>query len=407
MTKLLQVNITANWGSHGKIAEGIGQLAIHEGWESHIAYGRWMNPSESKLYHIGSMFDERIHGLASRILDNQGLMSKKVTKKFIDYVKKLSPDIIHLHNIHGYYLNYPLLMDFLVAYGKPVVWTLHDCWSFTGHCAHYMFAGCNKWQSHCHNCAQKKEYPSSLLLDNSFKNFDLKKKYFTSIQDLTLVPVSKWLEDDISKSFLKNIHCHQIYNGIDVNTFYPDKSLNIRKKYGLAESTKIILGVASNWYHKGLEDFGELATQIKGNYKIILVGVNEKDVKKIPNEIIKIKRTEDINEMRNLYSQADVFFNPTIEDNFPTTNIESLSCGTPVITYNTGGCKEAITEGTGFTINQKDLKEGIRKIEAICSYGKDFYKNVCRQRAINNFDKNIRFKEYLNLYKELLHKSTN
>lgn len=400
--KLLQINITANWGSHGKIAEGIGQLAIKEGWESYIAYGRWYNPSKSHLYQIGSMMDERIHGIASRILDNHGLMSKHATRQLISYIEEINPDIIHLHNIHGYYLNYPLLMEFLAKYNKPVVWTLHDCWTFTGHCAHYMFVKCYKWQTHCEKCPQKKAYPSSLLLDKSYRNFELKKKYFNSIPNLTLVPVSKWLEGEVRTSFLKNNPLHQIYNGIDMETFKPSFEIDIRTKYQLAPNTKIILGVASNWYRKGLEDFISLSKTLPEDYKIILVGINEKDAQTIPDEIIAIRRTENINEMRCLYSQADVFFNPTIEDNFPTTNIESLACGTPIVTYKTGGCEEAISAETGYAVEPKNLEKAIGYILEICEKDKKVYQLSCRQRAMKLFDKNERFIEYINLYKQLI-----
>ena len=173
--KLLQINITANWGSHGKIAEGIGNVVMSHGWESHLAYGRWSNPSSSQLYHIGSMMDERIHGVASRLFDNHGLMSKGATLQFLRYVEQLNPDIIHLHNIHGYYLNYPELFSFLSQLNKPVVWTLHDCWSYTGHCAHYMYVHCDRWKTHCGHCPQKNAYPASILLDRSSRNFDMKK----------------------------------------------------------------------------------------------------------------------------------------------------------------------------------------------------------------------------------------
>ena len=189
--KLLQINITANWGSHGKIAEGIGNVVMSHGWESHVAYGRWANPSNSQLYHIGSMMDERIHGVGSRLFDNHGLMSKRATIRFLNYVKQLNPDIIHLHNIHGYYLNYPELFSFLSLANKPVVWTLHDCWSYTGHCAHYMYVQCDRWKTHCELCPQKRSYPASLLLDRSYRNYDMKKQAFLSVPNLTLVPVSK------------------------------------------------------------------------------------------------------------------------------------------------------------------------------------------------------------------------
>ena len=405
MTKLLQINITANWGSHGKIAEGIGKLAISKGWDSYIAYGRWSNPSTSVLYHIGSMIDERIHGVFSRIFDNHGLMSKHATKNLIKFIEEIDPDIIHLHNIHGYYLNYPMLMNYLARSNKIVVWTLHDCWPYTGHCAHYMYVKCNKWQKHCHNCIQKNAYPCSLLYDHSSRNYSLKKKYFLLIPKLTIVPVSKWLENELQKSFLSSIPCHQIYNGINLDVFKPSFNINIRKQFEISESTKIILGIASNWYRKGLEDFIKLAGMVSSEYKIILVGINKNDKKLIPANIITITRTENIDELRNIYTQANVYFNPTQEDNFPTTNIESLACGTPVVTYNTGGSPEAIDSKTGFVIIDNNLLKVKECIEQICcSESSDNFSVACRERAIKLYNMSARFEEYFNLYERLLKK---
>ena len=189
--KLLQINVSANWGSHGRIAEEIGHLAMSQGWESYIAYGRLANPSNSKLIKIGNCWNVVLHGMQSRLFDNHGLSSKMATRKLIKAIEIIGPDIIHLHNIHGYYLNYPILFDFLSKYNKPVIWTLHDCWPFTGHCAYFTYVKCNKWKKHCYECPNKKCYPTSLLLDNSKKNFEMKKTLFNYINKMTLVPVSE------------------------------------------------------------------------------------------------------------------------------------------------------------------------------------------------------------------------
>lgn len=370
MPKLLQINITANWGSHGKIAEDIGALTIENGWDSHIAYGRRSNESKSQLYHIGNMADEYLHGIASRIFDNHGLMSVGATKKLIDYIRQINPDIIHLHNIHGYYLNYPLLFEYLSKYGKPVVWTLHDCWTFTGHCAHYMFANCEKWKTECNNCPLLSNYPASMLFDRSKKNFQQKKQSFLSVDNLTLVPVSKWLEGELRQSFFKTKNIHLIQNGIDVQRFTPiGQKDNILAKYGIPQNKKVILGVASNWYRKGLDDFIAIRHMLPNDYHIILVGLSKKDKKKLPNNIIGIMRTENIDELVALYSACDVFFNPTWEDNFPTTNLEAMACGTPVITYNTGGSPEVITPETGIVIERGDLQSAVNAIKQVCIKG--------------------------------------
>lgn len=406
MPTLLQINITANWGSHGKIAEGIGIVAISHGWKSYIAYGRWWNESKSTLYHIGSNFDEMKHLICSRLFDNHGRMSKHATQKLIAYIEDIKPDIIHLHNIHGYYLNYPILFKYLNQCGIPIVWTLHDCWPYTGHCAHYMFNNCEKWKSHCQNCQYGKNYPKRILWDQSFHNFEDKKHYFSSLKNITLIPVSRWLANDLKKSFLSRLTSIQIYNGINVNVFKPNKDTTaIKQKYHIPDSKKIILGVASNWYHKGIPDFIRLSSLLDNSYIVVLVGVISKDIKQLSKtDIITVKRTENVNELIALYSMADVYFNPTWEDNFPTTNIEALSCGTPVITYDTGGSSESIDAETGFTIKPGDIDNAKKYIEIICNNGKGTYTVKCRQRVLDNFNKDDRFMDYFNLYNKLLKK---
>lgn len=403
MPKLLQINITANWGSHGKIAEGIGLTAMKHGWESYIAYGRWKNPSMSHLYHIGCDLDEIIHGISSRLFDNQGLMSHIATKKLIKYIQKIKPDIIQLHNIHGYYLNYPILFHYLKASGIPVVWTLHDCWAFTGHCAHYMYKGCDRWKLHCHNCPLKSNYPKTLLFDHSYSNFENKKIIFNSLPNLTLVPVCKWLDEEVAQSFLKDNKRQVIYNGIDTNIFtIKHQNEKIRNKFNIPLHNKVILGVASNWYRKGLGDFFKLRTMLNENFSIVIVGVDNKELRVLPKNIIGIKRTENVNDLTSLYSTANVFFNPTWEDNFPTTNLEALACGTPVITYDTGGSGEAIDKNTGYNIKKGDIKEACRLILKICSIDKIHFSYKCQEKAITCFNRDNRFEEYFNLYSKVL-----
>lgn len=403
MPKLLQINITANWGSHGKIAENIGTLVIENGWESHIAYGRWYNESKSHLYHIGNMTDEYIHGIASRIFDNHGLMSVGATKKLIDHIQEVNPDIIHLHNIHGYYLNYPLLFEYLSQCGKPVVWTLHDCWAFTGHCAHYMFANCEKWKSECNNCPLLSNYPTSVLFDRSKKNYLQKKRSFLSVDNLTLVPVSKWLEGELHQSFFKTKQIHLIQNGINTQRFAPDKQAeSVISKYNIPQNKKLILGVASNWYRKGLDDFIALRDLLPNDYHIVMVGLSKRDKKKFPSSITGIERTENIDELVALYSASDVFFNPTWEDNFPSTNLEAMACGTPVICYHTGGCPETITPETGLVIDRGDLLSAATAIKQVCILGKEHYESNCRKEITSKFAQNMMLTKYMILYQSLL-----
>lgn len=400
--KLLQINVTANWGSHGKIAESIGQLAMANGWESAIAYGRMKNDSQSELKKIGTEKEVTIHGIATRLLDYHGLMSSQATKKFVHWASKFSPDIIHLHNIHGYYINYQILFDFLKKWGRPVVWTLHDCWPFTGHCAYYTFNGCSKWQDICTKCPGLNTYPKSLW-DGSKRNYFLKKKSFLGMDNLTLVPVSNWLKSELKKSILKDYPSTVIHNGIDTNVFRPSTNIDhVKQKYKF-ENKKILLGVASIWEkRKGLDEFVKLRKLLPNNYQIILVGLTCNQISVLPDGITGINRTNDTQELVDLYTAADLFLNPTLEDNFPTTNLEALSCGTPIITYNTGGSPEAIDSKTGMVIDYKDISSFAQGI--VDSIENNLFSPTdCRERALALFNKDICFQSYLNLYEKILH----
>ncbi len=406
MPKLLQINVVANWGSTGKIAESIGNLCISQGWESFITWRRYMNPSQSKLICVGSKLEMYLHGALS-LFDRHGLGSRHSTKKLIQQIKDIQPDIIHLHVIHDYYINYPILFKFLKEFGKPVVWTFHDCWAFTGHCAYFEAEGCKKWKECCHHCINLKKYPRSFI-DRSRKNFLLKKECFTNTPNMVIVPVSNWLNNLTKQSFLKDIPTRVIHNGINTEVFHPIENTNVRKKYNIDKNKQIILGVSSLWEpRKGLTDFIELSKIIdKSRYQIILVGIDKKTKKRIPIDIICIGRTDNVGELVSLYSEALVFLNPTYEDNFPTVNIEALACGTPVVTYNTGGSIEAVDEETGFIVEQGDISGLYRCIKQVVKSDKDTYIEKCRKRAVKYFDAKNCFAKYIKLYSILIKQKT-
>lgn len=401
MPKLLQINVTANWGSTGKIAEDIGKVAMSNGWESYIAYGRDTNPiSTSKLIQIGNKWDMYYHGLQTRIFDRHGLASIKATMDFIETVKQIDPDIIHLHNIHGYYINYEILFDYLSKAKKPVVWTLHDCWPFTGHCAHFDAVGCNKWKTGCNCCEYKSAFPTTNLFCNSANNYRRKKEAFTSVENMIFIPVSDWLSNFISESFLSKYPRKTIHNGIDTSVFSPTNIINDKKdKFS-------IIGIASIWSErKGLNDFIELRKLLPNEYEITIIGLNKEQIDSLPNGINGIARTNSLTELINHYSSADVYVNPTYEDNFPTTNIEALACGTPVITYRTGGSIEAIDSNTGYIVEQGDISDLVNKIIQVCNdSNKTKTREFCRERAVRLYNKNDRFKEYIELYDSLIKK---
>ena len=415
---LLQINVVANSGSTGKIAEDIGKLVIANDWQSYIAYGRIGRNSTSNLIYIGDKhgFNVKEHGIESRIFDNHGLASRSATKRFIKQIEEINPNIIHLHNIHGYYINYKILFEYLQSKQIPVVWTLHDCWSFTGHCAHFDFIGCKKWKTQCYDCIEKKTYLASFLLDRSKKNYLQKKELFTSLDNVTIVAVSNWLDDLIKESFLSKYPTKVIHNGIDLQLFrnyennhakekiiFGKKCNNLSEKFSDLTTQKIILGVSNVWHNrKGFDDYIKLSKIVDKDTIIVLVGVNDKQIKVLPNNIIGIKRTENQKELAELYSVADMFFNPTYEDNFPTTNIEALACGTPVVTYKTGGSIEAVDENTGFVIEQGAYNEVPQILEKIKTKGKQYYKQICRQRAEQYYNKDFAFQQYLDLYEKIL-----
>lgn len=397
--KLLQINITANHGSTGKIAEQIGRLAMVDGWESYIAYGREAGESQSHLIHIGNMWDERWHGLQTRLFDRHGLASKCATKMLVEKINAIHPDIIHLHNIHGYYLNYPILFDFLSEYGKPLVWTLHDCWAFTGHCAHFDAIGCEKWKTQCGDCPLRGSYPSSFLIDVSSRNFELKKKYFNLPKNLTLVPVSHWLEKLLRQSFLGDHSIKMVYNGIDLSNFHPSHATKIHSAFGKT----VVLGVASVWEErKGLSDLIKLSKH--DDLQVVLIGLNDSQLKNLPSNVIGLKRTSDQQELAEYYSSADVFVNPTYQDTFPTVNLEAMACGTPVVTYNTGGSPESLTEETGIVVPKGDVEGLYSAIKSIIGKSpaeKEEQRRLCVERA-KEFDAKVRYEEYINLYEKLL-----
>ena len=217
--KLLQIVVEGNRGSTGIIAESLGNIAIKMGWESYIAHGRFSRESNSKIIKIGSTLDVLCHGIETRIFDRHGLGSRRATKRFILQIKQIKPDIIHLHHLHGYYINFKFLFEFLKTSKIPIVWTFHDCWSFTGHCAYFDFVGCEKWQSECSQCPQKTDYPASIFLDRSKENYRLKKELFTSISNLYIVTVSDWLNELVNHSFFKKNKIKTIHNGTNLDIF--------------------------------------------------------------------------------------------------------------------------------------------------------------------------------------------
>lgn len=359
--RILMINVVCGIRSTGRICTDLAMALEAQGHEVKIAYGREEVPERFKKYavRIGNGLDVKLHGLKARFLDGCGWGSARATERFIEWLTEWNPDIIHLHNIHGYYINIELLFNYLRTCGKRIIWTLHDCWAFTGHAAYCDYACCNRWVDGCYNCPNIREYPMSLI-DRSDSNWKRKGEVFNNIQGLSIVTPSEWLADLVKKSFLSCYPIKVIHNGVDISLFKPNKG-DILDRIG-ANNKRIILGVAALWERrKGLKDFIDLSTMLSPEeYQIVLVGLSGKQLDELPSGIIGIKRTNSVQELVELYSAAEVYLNLTYEDNYPTTNLESIACGTPVISYDTGGSGES-ARIFGTVVKKGDL-EGIVNI---------------------------------------------
>ena len=348
------INVVCGIRSTGRICTDLATALEAQGHEVKIAYGRESVPEEFQkfAFKIGTDFDVKVHGLKARLFDECGFGSKKASQLFIEWVKRYDPDIIHLHNIHGYYINIEVLFDYLRVCGKKIIWTLHDCWAFTGHAAYCEYSNCDRWIEGCHDCPKKNDYPKSLI-DGSKSNWKRKQELFCGIPRMMLITPSTWLSNLITESFLKDYPVAVINNGVDIDVFKPSPS-DIKNKLGIKEKF-VILGVAALWEdRKGLTDFIMLSSLLSTDYRIVLVGLSKQQIRTLPKEIIGIERTNSKAELAELYTMADVYVNPTYEDNYPTTNLEAIACGTPVITYNSGGSGESAAK-YGIIVSKGDV----------------------------------------------------
>ncbi|MFY9297169.1 MAG: glycosyltransferase [Caldicoprobacterales bacterium] len=394
--KVLQINSVCGIGSTGRIATDIHNMLIEQGHESYIAYGRDLPRNCDNAIRIGNKIDNYAHVLLTRLFDKHGFGSIKATEEFIKKVEEIDPDVIHLHNIHGYYINIEVLFDYLKEADKPVIWTLHDCWAFTGHCAYFDYVGCEKWKTGCYDCPEKKSYPSSRLLDKSKQNYLKKKEIFTGVKNMTIVTPSSWLAELVRESFLGECPVKVINNGIDLKIFKPTKS-NFREKYNI-EDKFIILGVANVWdRRKGFDYFIELSKLIKIDEIIVMVGLTEKQKRSLPDNIIGITRTNDVNELVEIYTAADYFLNPSLEETMGLVTVEALACGTPVIVSNSTAVPEVVNEKCGKIVLDNSTKGFY---SAIVNNDRDFSSIECIKQA-QKYDKQKMYKKYLNLYNEV------
>lgn len=397
MSGIVQI-ASASTGGIGRLSRDISDVLYASGIDNYICYGRGQIFNSKRDHMFGSKVEVYVHALMTRFTDRTGFYSSNGTKELLKFLDEVSPDLIQIHNLHGYYINIQMLFDYIKKKNIPVVWTLHDCWAFTGHCTHFSLIGCTKWKSGCYMCPNLKYYPKTINGKNVHRNYQDKQRIFNSVEKLILVTPSEWLAKLAKESFLGKYTVKTIRNGIDLNIFRITSGLD-KSKYGI-NNKKIILGVASSWSDKkGLSDFIRLSGMISDDFQIVLVGLSEKQLNLLTPRMVGITHTENAVELAKIYSEAFIFLNLTYEDNFPTTNIEAMACGTSVLTYNTGGSPESITKGSGYIVDQGDLKTVITTIE---SHEKN--ENTI-QECVNNamiYDKKICFENYKKLYMDLI-----
>ncbi len=402
MHKLLQINIVSNLLSTGTIVEDISKVAQKRGWDTYVCYGRKALPGVNKEYRIGSNLELIWHYIENRILDNEGLGSRFATYRLLRRIKDINPDIVHLHNIHDHYLNYKILFNFLNKRNIQVVWTFHDFWAITGHCHYFIKAHCDLWMTGCHDCPLQHDTVNSIL-DQSKRNYELKKRMFSNSKNLTIVPVSFWVGDKVKQSFLSNKHIEVIPNGIDTSFFCYRDGINCSL---LPQNKFVILGVAVGWAfgdRKGLDDYIKLSKLLREDEIICLVGMSQELAAKMPPNIIGIERINNKSIMRDIYSTSDVLLSLSKAETFGMTIVEAQACGTPAIVYdNTAPPSLIINERTGLVAKNNDVEDVYNKIQIIKQKGKQSYRETCVKYIQENYDKNKNYSKYIDLYESLI-----
>lgn len=405
--KILQINVTSNWGSTGCIAETCNEYARSKGWKTYFAYGRSSNPSESNIIAGPSnKWDIYEHYIENRLLDNEGLASRKPTEQLVKKIMELEPNIVHLHNIHDHWLNYKILFKYLNQTDIKIVWTFHDFWAITGHCSHFVQVKCNRFHTECHDCPYTRYYLLPII-KRTRRNFTLKKRLFSANKNLTIVPVSEWVGDNVRNSFLRDKEIVVIPNGIDTNIFCPTKidSVDIsKKKLDKLVGKFVIMAVSSQWKNggKGLDDYKTLSKMIREDEVIVLVGVPDDISKNFPHNIIGIRRTNNQQELAALYTRADVICSFSAAETFGLTIIEGYACGTPAVVYDNTAPPSLITSKTGYVVPDKDVNAAYKAIMDIRKKGKKSYSEACISFARKNYSKDICFKKYIKLYEDLI-----
>lgn len=404
--KVAQINCTASGGSTGKIVEQLSRGMTADGIDNIIiSSGYKERKKKSNVRFISSAAGVRLHQLLGFLFGDSGFHSFFRTLKAIRILKKFLPDIVHIHNLHGYYLHVGLLLGFLKRSGIPVVWTVHDCWMFTGHCTHYTQAGCRRWREGCGNCPQRKQYPYSLFLDRSRKLWAAKKKLSEGWRNLTIVTVSGWLKGEVEQSFWNRYPIRRIYNGVDIRRFVPENSAAARSLLGISPDTFVILGVAATWnVRKGLDDFTQLAGMLVPDEKIVLVGVTGRQKENLPENVTAVVPVREQWLLACYYNAADVYVSFSREETMGMTVVEAMACGTPVLAYDSTSLPELIGDGCGYVVKVGDVSAALNRIRAVKSRTRAYYSAECRRYAAERFDREKQYREYAELYRKISRK---
>lgn len=393
MPKLLQINSVVNTGSTGRIAERLGIIAMSQGWASYIVYGREARESQSNLIRIGGKWDFNVHAIGSMLTDRHGLFSKSATKRFLKQLDEIKPDVVHLHNIHGYYINVPMLLQYLRDKNIPTVITMHDFWLMTGHCA-YINQSCDRWKTGCGHCPRLNQYPTAKT-DHTAKNWLWKAEAFQNMPNVTLVPVSHWLYGYVQQSLLKNVRSNVIYNGIDMVVFKPFEGEPIVKGVDWRKFT--IMCIATRWTEaNGMGDVMRLSSLLPDDAQIVMVGLDETQMKGLPRNIIGMQKTESFSELQEIYSKSDVIFNPNREVTFGLITAEAMACGTPAIVLRDTAGEELVDSDTGYVVDSVDEVPAL--INVIRNRDKATVGKSCRARVIACFNADKQYQKYTDLY---------
>lgn len=403
MPKLVQFNPVANWGSTGRLTEDIGDVVMDAGWDSYIAYGRQFNPSKSHLLQVGGKWSVISHTLKTRLFDRQGFGSYCATKNLLKQLDEIKPDVFQFHNLHGNFLNFPLILKYAAKKDIPIAWSLHDCWSMTGHCSHFVRIGCEKWKTGCYKCPLKGQYPNSWLIDSSKRNYREKKALIEAVPRLTIISGSEWLAGIARESYFKGRDIRVIPDGIDTDIYQPRSNGDeLRKKLGL-EGKFVILATGTGWgEEKGLYDYGELRKMLSDEYAIVLVGMSQEWLAKVPEGVIGLPRTKSPQDLSEYYSMADCVMSLSKMESFGLTPVEGFACGTPAIVYDTTALPELITPETGFVAKFLDVTDVKNKVELLRAKGKSVYTAKCREVAVEKYDRKKCYAEYLGVYNRMM-----